>query len=154
MPPLPLLKSLDMSFNQINTLPEEIGLATTLVKDSPGTADPCKVAFLRKGDSVVITQFYTKLEEKHKALEVEKDEAEARKKEDHDVALKQLRKSLVIRAKPMPCFYQEGPLPNAELKKEEHDVALKQLRKSLVIRAKPMPSFYQEGPLPNAELKK
>jgi hypothetical protein len=31
-------------------------------------------------DSVVITQFYTKLEEKHKALEVEKDEAEDRKK--------------------------------------------------------------------------
>jgi hypothetical protein len=31
-------------------------------------------------DSVVITQFYTKLEEKHKALEAEKDEAEARKK--------------------------------------------------------------------------
>ena len=28
----------------------------------------------------LITQFYTKLEEKHKALEAEKDEAEARKK--------------------------------------------------------------------------
>jgi Leucine-rich repeat (LRR) protein len=29
---LPLLKSLDASFNQINTVPEEIGLATALVK--------------------------------------------------------------------------------------------------------------------------
>ena len=29
---------------------------------------------------LLITQFYTKLEEKHKALEAEKDEAEARKK--------------------------------------------------------------------------
>lgn len=29
---LPLLKSLDISFNQINALPEEIGLATALVK--------------------------------------------------------------------------------------------------------------------------
>ena len=29
---------------------------------------------------LLIIQFYTKLEEKHKALEAEKDEAEARKK--------------------------------------------------------------------------
>jgi len=62
-------------------------------------------------------EFYTKLEEKRKALEEERLQAEARKKEEEEEALRQLRKNLVVRAKPMPSFYQEGPPPKVELKK-------------------------------------
>ncbi|KAI3915718.1 hypothetical protein MKX01_015543 [Papaver californicum] len=56
-------------------------------------------------------------ERAEKRREAEKIEAEARAKEEQDAALKQLRKSLVYKAKPMPSFYHEGPPPKVELKK-------------------------------------
>ncbi|KAL2511696.1 TPX2 (targeting protein for Xklp2) protein family [Abeliophyllum distichum] len=63
-------------------------------------------------------QFYTKLEEKHKALEQEKLEYAARTKEEEAAAIKQLRKSMTYRANPVPSFYREGPPPmKVELKK-------------------------------------
>ncbi|KAL8166653.1 hypothetical protein V2J09_008152 [Rumex salicifolius] len=62
-------------------------------------------------------EYYEKLEEKHKALEAEKQEYEARNKEEEQAAIKQLRKSMVYKAKPVPNFYYSGPPPKKELKK-------------------------------------
>ncbi|XP_019161659.1 PREDICTED: protein WVD2-like 2 [Ipomoea nil] len=62
-------------------------------------------------------EFHMKMEEKHKALEAEKQEQAARAKEMEEAAIRQLRKSMVYKANPVPNFYREGPPPKAEVKK-------------------------------------
>ena len=92
-------------------------MATSLRRAKSGVTHGSAPTFKSAQRAEKRKEYYQKLEEKNQALEAERNELEQRQKEEQEAALKQLRKNLKFKAKPVPNFYYEAPPAKPELKK-------------------------------------